>query len=65
MGVLKTPACLELLVGAGCDVGLKTGTGQTGRELAAEQGNAALLVRPGLGRIVALYHRASTSYQIY
>ena len=22
-------------------------------------------VEPGLGRIVALYHRASTSYQIY
>jgi hypothetical protein len=56
---------LELLVGAGCDVGLKTGTGQTGRELAAEQGNAALVVRPGRGRIVALHHRASTSHQIH
>jgi ankyrin repeat protein len=37
--------CAEALIRAGCDVGIKTKGGETGRELALGRGHAALLAR--------------------
>jgi ankyrin repeat protein len=37
--------CTEVLARAGCDVGLKDSEGKTGRELAEEEGHAAVLAR--------------------
>jgi hypothetical protein len=45
--------CAEALARAGCDVMVKEKRGLTGREVVG-----------GLGRIVALYSRSSTLYQI-
>jgi ankyrin repeat protein len=39
------PECAEALVRAGCDVGLKDSDGKTGRELAEEEGHAAVVAR--------------------
>jgi ankyrin repeat protein len=39
------PECAEVLVRAGCDVGLKDISGQTGREVAEGKGHAAVVAR--------------------
>ncbi len=39
------PDCAEALARAGCDGGLKDSAGQTGRELAGEQGHGAVVAR--------------------
>jgi hypothetical protein len=49
--------CAEALIRAGCDVGLKTKDGQTGRELAEVKGHAAVVAR--LRAVVAEQLRAA------
>ena len=49
--------CAEALIRAGCDVGLKTKDGQTGRELAEVRGHAAVVKR--LRAVVAEQLRAA------
>jgi hypothetical protein len=39
------PDCVEALVQAGCDVGIKDQCGETGREIAARRGHAAVVAR--------------------
>jgi ankyrin repeat protein len=41
------PECVEALIRAGCDVGLRTKDGRTGREVAEAQGHAAVVERLG------------------
>jgi ankyrin repeat protein len=51
------PECAEALVRAGCDVGLTDSDGKTGRELAEEEGHAAVVAR--LRAVVADQLRAA------
>jgi ankyrin repeat protein len=54
--------CAEALVRAGCDVRLKDGNGRTGREVAEEQGHAAVVER--LRAVVAEQLRAARAVGI-